>query len=94
MFMLDVVKVRPLAGHCLEVTFEDGLTGTVDLDRLIDSYQGIFAPLLDPDFFRQVQVDTELGTICWPNGADVDPDMLYALASGKALLVNGTRVFN
>jgi len=31
----------------------------------------------DPALFRQVQVDRELGTIVWPNGADIDPDVLY-----------------
>ena len=27
--------------------------------------------------FRAVRVDEELGTIVWPNGADIDPDVLY-----------------
>jgi hypothetical protein len=31
---------------------------------------------MDPQFFRSVQVDPELGTIVWPNGADIDPDVL------------------
>jgi hypothetical protein len=30
----------------------------------------------DPKLFRQVRVDDELGTIVWPNGADMDPDVL------------------
>lgn len=37
----------------------------------------MFAPLRDPDVFRQVAVDNELGTIVWPNGADMDPDVLH-----------------
>jgi hypothetical protein len=36
----------------------------------------MFEPLKDPEFFRQVTV--ELGTVSWPNGADLDPDVLYA----------------
>jgi hypothetical protein len=31
----------------------------------------------DPGYFNQVKVDDELGTIVWPNGADIDPDVLY-----------------
>jgi hypothetical protein len=31
----------------------------------------------NPALFRQVTVDPQLGTIVWPNGADVDPDVLY-----------------
>jgi len=26
--------------------------------------------------FRQLRVDQELGTVVWPNGADIDPDVL------------------
>ena len=29
------------------------------------------------DLFRQVRVDEELGTIVWPNGADMDSDVLH-----------------
>ena len=36
----------------------------------------MFEPLRDPTAFRQVTVDPELGTIVWPNGADMDPDVL------------------
>jgi uncharacterized protein DUF2442 len=36
----------------------------------------IFEPVRnDPTFFRSVSV--EGGTIAWPNGADIDPDVLY-----------------
>jgi hypothetical protein len=30
----------------------------------------------DPRVFPEVQVDAELGTIVWPNGADMGPDVL------------------
>jgi len=38
--------------------------------------------LLDRNEFAAVQVNPELGTVCWPCGADLDPDVLYALATG------------
>jgi len=31
-------------------------------------------------FFNRVAVDREAGTIVWPNGLDLDPDMLYEAA--------------
>jgi hypothetical protein len=37
----------------------------------------VFDPLVrDPALFRAVRVDESLGTIVWPNGADIDPDVL------------------
>jgi len=45
----------------------------------------VFSPLREPDFFRQVTVNSEIGTICWPNDADLCPDVLYALATGASL---------
>jgi hypothetical protein len=38
----------------------------------------VFEPLRrDLGLFRSVQVDPEAGTIVWPNGADMDPNVLY-----------------
>jgi len=34
-------------------------------------------PLRDLAVFRQVRVDPELRTIVWPNGFDLDPDVLH-----------------
>ncbi|MHB1292473.1 MAG: DUF2442 domain-containing protein [Sulfuricella sp.] len=95
MFLIDIREVRPLANRQLELTFADGLRATLDMDQVLKkSYTGVFAPLLEPDYFRQVKVDRELGTIVWPNGADVCPDVLYSFASGKPIIVNGERVLN
>jgi hypothetical protein len=94
MFLIDVVHVKPLEGRKLELTFKDGLRAVVDMDQVIDRFEGVFAPLNDPDYFRQVHVDPEIGTIVWPNGADVCPDVLYSYASGKPIIVNGERVLN
>ncbi len=94
MFLIDVIDVRPLEAHKLELTFADGLSAVVDMDRVIEHYTGVFAPLLDEAFFRQVRADRELGTIVWPNGADVCPDVLYSFASGKPIFVDGERVLN
>ncbi|MFP5488229.1 MAG: DUF4160 domain-containing protein [Acidimicrobiia bacterium] len=34
----------------------------------------------DADYFARVSVDEELGTIVWPNGADLAPDVLHEQA--------------
>ena len=40
-------------------------------------YGAMFEPLRDPEMFRQASVDPELGTVVWPNGADLSPEFLY-----------------
>ena len=72
----DIVSANPLGGYCLHLCFEDGVQGVVDLGTVI-SFRGIFAPLQDPGYFERVRVDPDLGSVSWPNGADVDPDVLY-----------------
>ena len=51
-------------------------------------FEGIFASLKDRAEFLKVFVDPELGTICWPNGADLDPDVLYAKVTGEAITMS------
>ena len=73
----DVVEVRPLGGYRVHLRFEDGVEGDLDLGQVIE-FKGIFAPLRDEKEFAKVGVHGELGTIVWPNGADLDPDVLYS----------------
>ena len=94
MFLIDITCVIPLENRKLNLTFADGLNAVVDMDRVISRYSGIFSELLDDQYFRQVRVDLELGTIVWPNGADICPDVLYSFASGKPIIINGERVLN
>jgi len=85
MFLIDVTQVQALPERRLNLTFEDGLSAVVDMDAIVKTYRGVFLPLLDDRFFRQVRVDPELGTIVWPNGADVCPDVLYSAATGRPI---------
>jgi len=78
----DVVEVRPLGGYRVFLKFEDGVQGEVDLEGLLRPFDGVFEPLRDPAFFRRVAVDSG-HTIAWPNGADIAPETLYALVSGR-----------
>jgi hypothetical protein len=80
----DVVEVRPLGGYRVHIRFEDGVQGELDLGRLI-RFRGVFAGLADAQEFARVRVDPELGTIAWPNGADLDPDVLYAEVTGTPI---------
>jgi hypothetical protein len=81
-----ITNVQVLDGYRLDLTFSDGVHGVIDLTDRIVGRGDVFAPLAAPDYFRQVKLDGELGTIVWPNGADICPDLLYAWATGKPVL--------
>jgi hypothetical protein len=73
--MVRITHVEPLEAFRLRLGFDDGSEREVDL---ADELWGAMAePLRDPDYFHQVRVDPELGTIAWPNGFDMDPDVLH-----------------
>ncbi len=80
----DVVAVEPLGDHLLRLRFDDGAVGEVDLSRRIE-FKGVFAPLEDEGYFARVRVGKDSGTIEWPNGADLDPVVLYTWATGQPL---------
>ncbi len=82
--LADITEVRPLGAHRLFLRFDDGAAGAVDLAPML-RFDGVFAPLADPSFFAQAKVDTELGTIVWPNGADLCPDVLHARLTGQPM---------
>ena len=76
------VEARP--NHRLFITFDDGLSGEVDLSSRL--FGSMFEPLKDPAVFAQVTLD-DFGAPCWPNGADLAPDALYTqLQSAHAKL--------
>ena len=68
--------VEPLEDFVLRLGFDDGTVREIDVAA--ELWGPMFQPLRDdPELFRQVRVDEELGTIVWPNGADMDPDVLH-----------------
>ena len=72
--MNRIVRVSAGGGYVLQVLFDDGRSGEVDLFARL--FGPVFEPLHDPLLFAEVRVD-EYGAICWPNGADLAPDALY-----------------
>ena len=74
--MATIIKVKVLEGFEVELEFANGDVKVVDLERYLN--HPIFEPMKkDPDLFRAVYVNHAMGTIVWPNGADMCPDMLY-----------------
>jgi hypothetical protein len=80
----DIIKAKALKDFHLYLEFEDGAKGEVDIRKLV-KFKGVFEPLKDETFFAKVAVNPEWGTVFWPNGADLDPDVLYSLVTGEAI---------
>jgi hypothetical protein len=73
----DVKAAIPLKPYVVRVVFADGEVRDVDIEPLLDG--PVFAPLRDPARFGQVAVDEFGESIAWPNGADLDPEVIYGL---------------
>jgi hypothetical protein len=71
---VGIRTAKPLDGFRALVAFDNGTQREVDFEPYL---QGpIFEPIRhDPAVFRSMTVAR--GVIAWPNGADIDPDVLY-----------------
>jgi hypothetical protein len=79
-----VVHVEALADLRLHVTFLDGLTGIVDLSRLVHSPEaGVFAILADPARFAEVGL--AYGAVTWPGEVDLAPDAMHHALQQNAI---------
>jgi hypothetical protein len=82
-----ITKVQHINGYILELTFANGVSGRLDFAPKIVGRGGMFTPLQEIPYFKQVQVDPEAGTLIWPNGLDLDPDVLYSEVTGEPIKV-------
>ena len=74
--MPDVTEVECLGDQRLLLTFDNGVRRELDIATLVP-FDGVFEPLAEDTYFRQVRVEPDFGTIVWPNSADICPDVLY-----------------
>ena len=75
----SVNKVQPLNDYTLELTFENNETRIFDVKPYLDT--GLFTTLKDEKTFKRVTVSFD--TIAWPNGVDLDPEVLYEKSKMK-----------
>ena len=76
--MHKVRRVAVLANYRLELEFEDGKGGIVDLSRLVGN--GVFAAWTDSEVFKKVRIG-ESGELAWDDEIDLCPDSLYLQAT-------------
>jgi len=82
-----VTEVEVLHDRVVRVHFDDGTTTERDLGPLLTgpAFQQIRR---GESAFRQLHVDSAFGVITWPNGADVDAELLrYDDLWGQAVAI-------
>jgi len=77
-----VKKVEYLSGYKLKLQFTNGRIKVVDLEPMLKDAKNMFLQLKDIDYFKMVECDGY--SICWPNGIDFCPDLLYK--AGKEVI--------
>ena len=78
--MRSIMTVTVRSGYCLEVVFDDGVHGVVDLSDLVG--KGVFAIWHDRRTFEQVEIGSS-GELMWGGKVDLCPDSLYLRVTGK-----------
>lgn len=78
-----VTNVEYLGARSLRVTFSDGLVRELDFAGVLP---GILATIDDDVAFAEAAVDSTAGTVCWPNGIDLDPDVLHGDESSASAI--------
>ncbi|MBW7957340.1 MAG: DUF2442 domain-containing protein [Deltaproteobacteria bacterium] len=80
----DIKAARHIEGYRVEISFEDGKKGVVDLQGYVKR-GGLFSRFADLDYFRNFHINKELGALCWDGGLDIAPEVLYHEATGQPL---------
>jgi len=78
--MVRVTKFKVLQDYRLELVFDDGVCGEVDLFELVG--KGVFSYWRDRHVFEQVHIGS-FGELVWGDKIDLCPDSLYFRATGK-----------
>jgi hypothetical protein len=78
--MVKITKVSVISNYRIELSFDDGVSGVVDLSELVG--KGVFTLWRDPHIFEQVQIGS-FGELVWLDKIDLCPDSLYLKVTGK-----------
>jgi len=70
-----IVSFEKVAPFTLRVHFADGISQVIDFGPVLKGE--LYGPLQDSALFDRVQIDPEVHTLVWPNGADFDPATLH-----------------
>ena len=72
----DVVSVEVVGARSLRLRFADDTERTVDLTPFL-ALPALRRVRDDDQYFAAVEIDPVCGTIVWPGGEDLAPDVLH-----------------
>ncbi|MBI2882904.1 MAG: DUF2442 domain-containing protein [Candidatus Methylomirabilis oxyfera] len=70
-----VIECEIVGPYTLRVAFDDKTEQVIDFRPVLEG--ALYTPLQDERLFNQVEIDPEVHTLVWPNGADFDPETLH-----------------
>lgn len=70
-----VCSFEIISAYTLRVFFNDMTEQIIDFKPILAGE--LYSPLRNLELFNRVQIDSEVGTLVWPNGADFDPATLH-----------------
>jgi hypothetical protein len=70
-----VIGITLVEHSTLRIRFDDDTEQTIDFTPVLEGE--VYGPLRDEKMFQQVEIDPEIHTLVWPNGADFDPETLH-----------------
>lgn len=73
--ILKLEFAKYIDGYKVQVKFNDGKVGRVDLEEVLD--KGKFQELKSFQKFADFEVNQDTGVLVWGNGLDVAPEFLY-----------------
>ena len=77
---MKIVFVNPMSRFAIEVEFDDGAHGIVDLADIAG--RGVFTQWLKEGVFESVKISSS-GALEWPGELDLCPDSIYMRLTGK-----------
>jgi hypothetical protein len=81
---IDVIGVRSLGAHKLEIEFSDGTIGVRDFSFVAGKSGSLVEPLKEASYFSRVFIED--GALTWPNGYDWDSSALHDDMLAQGLL--------
>ena len=79
--MIRIAQAIATEGLKLRLSFENGVSGTVDFSEMAKST--LFAPLTNDEFFKSVSIVRDGRALAWGEELEICADSLFLRITGK-----------